>query len=215
MTVSAKICGITDSTSMKSAVLHGASFVGLVFYSPSPRHVELELARHLVSIVPGNVKKVGLFVDPDDNILAQTLTYVPIDLLQLHGDESPERCSEIRRNHNVSIMKAIKVANEDDIAKASTFSDSVDWLMFDAKAPKSLKNALPGGNNISFDWSLLAGRNLSVPWMLAGGLNTENVSNAVKQSGANAVDVSSGVELRQNKKNPAEIERFLKVVSEL
>ena len=87
--------------------------------------------------------------------------------------------------------------------------------MFDAKAPKSLKNALPGGNNISFDWSLLAGRNLSVPWMLAGGLNTENVSNAVKQSGANAVDVSSGVELRQNKKNPAEIERFLKVVSEL
>ena len=104
MTVSAKICGITDSTSMKSAVLHGASFVGLVFYSPSPRHVELELARHLVSIVPGNVKKVGLFVDPDDNILAQTLTYVPIDLLQLHGDESPERCSEIRRNHNVSIM---------------------------------------------------------------------------------------------------------------
>ncbi|MCH2548723.1 MAG: phosphoribosylanthranilate isomerase [Alphaproteobacteria bacterium] len=215
MTVSAKICGITDSTSMKSAVLHGASFVGLVFYSPSPRHVELELARHLVSIVPGNVKKVGLFVDPDDNILAQTLTYVPIDLLQLHGDESPERCSEIRRNHNVSIMKAIKVANEDDIEKASTFSDSVDWLMFDAKAPKSLKNALPGGNNISFDWSLLAGRNLSVPWMLAGGLNTENVSNAVKQSGANAVDVSSGVELRQNKKNPAEIERFLKVVSEL
>ena len=214
MTVSAKICGITDSTSMKSAVLHGASFVGLVFYSPSPRHVELELARHLVSIVPGNVKKVGLFVDPDDNILAQTLTYVPIDLLQLHGDESPERCSEIRRNHNVSIMKAIKVANEDDIEKASTFSDSVDWLMFDAKAPKSLKNALPGGNNISFDWSLLAGRNLSVPWMLAGGLNTENVSNAVKQSGANAVDVSSGVELRQNKKNPAEIERFLKVVSE-
>ena len=215
MTVSAKICGITDSTSMKSAVLHGASFVGLVFYSPSPRHVELELARHLVSIVPGNVKKVGLFVDPDDNILAQTLTYVPIDLLQLHGDESPERCSEIRRNHNVSIMKAIKVANEDDIEKASTFSDSVDWLMFDAKAPKSLKNALPGGNNISFDWSLLAVRNLSVPWMLAGGLNTENVSNAVKQSGANAVDVSSGVELRQNKKNPAEIERFLKVVSEL
>ena len=215
MTVSAKICGITDSTSMKSAVLHGASFVGLVFYSPSPRHVELELARHLVSIVPGNVKKVGLFVDPDDNILAQTLTYVPIDLLQLHGDESPERCSEIRRNHNVSIMKAIKVANEDDIEKASTFSDAVDWLMFDAKAPKSLKNALPGGNNISFDWSLLAGRNLSVPWMLAGGLNTENVSNAVKQSGANAVDVSSGVELRQNKKNPAEIERFLKVVSEL
>ena len=142
MTVSAKICGITDSTSMKSAVLHGASFVGLVFYSPSPRHVELELARHLVSIVPGNVKKVGLFVDPDDNILAQTLTYVPIDLLQLHGDESPERCSEIRRNHNVSIMKAINVANEDDIEKASTFSDSVDWLMFDAKAPKSLKNAV-------------------------------------------------------------------------
>ncbi|PPR14771.1 MAG: N-(5'-phosphoribosyl)anthranilate isomerase [Alphaproteobacteria bacterium MarineAlpha12_Bin1] len=215
MTVSAKICGITDIASMESAVLHGAAFVGLVFYSPSPRYVELELARRLFSIVPENVKKVGLFVDPDDNLLAQTLAHVPVDLLQLHGDESPERCSEIRRNHDVSIMKAIKVANTYDIEKASTYNDSIDWLMFDAKAPKSLKNALPGGNNVSFDWSLLAGRSLSVPWMLAGGLNTENVSNAVKQSGAIAVDVSSGVEFTQNKKNPLEIERFLKVVSKL
>lgn len=212
MPVAAKICGINDADAMRSAVAGGAGFVGLVFYPPSPRAVTLDRAAELADLVPAGVKLVGLFVDPDDDLLDTVLAAVPLAMIQLHGEESPERCREIRTRCGLPVMKAIKVAGADDIDLAASYEGTVDWLMFDARAPKSLPGALPGGNALSFDWSLLAGLDCTVPWMLAGGINAENVAAAVAASGAHVVDTSSGVESRPGRKDPARIARFLDAV---
>lgn len=210
MTVEAKICGINDATAMRTAVAAGARFVGLVFYPPSPRAVSPEVAAELAALVPDGVTKVGLFVDPDDALIDTVLGAVPLDMLQLHGGESPERCAALRRRTGLPVMKAIKVADIGDIETAQDYLGSVDWLMFDAKAPEDMANALPGGNALSFDWTLLSGRTWPVPWMLAGGINPENVVSAVRASGASVVDVSSGVESEPGLKDPSKIRAFLR-----
>ncbi len=215
MAVTAKICGINDAAAMRSAVAGGAGFVGLVFYPPSPRSLTPEAAAELAALVPDGITKVGLFVDPDDALLTQVLDHVPLDLLQLHGSETPERCADIRKRFGRPVMKAIKVATADDVSAANDYCDTVDWLMFDAKAPASMTDALPGGNALPFDWTLLAGRSWPVPWMLAGGLDPDNIATAVMESGAIVVDVSSGVESKPGKKDPAEIERFLNATARL
>ena len=215
MTVRAKICGINDAAAMQTAVAHGAGFVGLVFYPQSPRSITPGTAAKLAALVPEGVTKVGLFVDPDNAQIARVLDEVPLDLLQLHGEETPERCAEIRRHFGRPVMKVIKVETLDDVESANDYVDVVDWLMFDAKAPTSMTDALPGGNALPFDWTLLAGWSWPVPWMLAGGLTADNVATAVAQSGAPVVDVSSGVESAPGKKDPAEIERFLEAVAGL
>jgi phosphoribosylanthranilate isomerase len=215
MTVAAKICGINNAAAMQTAVANGASFVGLVFYPQSPRSITPGTAAQLAALVPDGVTKVGLFVDPDNPMLASVLDEVPLDLLQLHGDETPERCAEIGRRFTRPVMKVIKVATLEDVEAANDYIDVVDWLMFDAKAPASMTDALPGGNALPFDWTLLAGWSWPVPWMLAGGLDADNVATAVSRSGAQIVDVSSGVESAPGKKDPAEIERFLEAVSGL
>ena len=179
MSVLAKICGITDESAMRAAVINGANFVGLVFYPPSPRSLDAMSASRLVSLVPPSITKVGLFVNPINNQLNSVLNDVSLDLIQLHGEETPERCNEIRKIFGLPVMKVIKVSNIYDIEGVSDYYEAVDWLMFDAKAPDSMDNALPGGNALKFDWNLLAGRNWSLPWMLAGGLNAENVGTAV------------------------------------
>ncbi len=215
MTVMAKICGINDAVAMQTAVAHGARFVGLVFYPQSPRAITPGTAAQLAALVPEGVTKVGLFVNPDDAQIARVLDEVPLDLLQLHGDETPERCAEIRRHFARPVMKVIKVETLNDVEAANDYTDDVDWLMFDAKAPDSMTDALPGGNALPFDWTLLAGWSWPVPWMLAGGLDADNVASAVSRSGAQVVDVSSGVESAPGRKDPAEIERFLEVVADL
>jgi phosphoribosylanthranilate isomerase len=215
MTVEAKICGINDTAAMQTAVANGARFVGLVFYPQSPRSITPGNAAKLAALVPEGVTKVGLFVDPDNAQIARVLDEVPLDLLQLHGEETPERCAEIHRRFGRPIMKVIKVATLDDVESANDYIDIVDWLMFDAKAPASMTDALPGGNALPFDWTLLAGWTWPVPWMLAGGLDADNVATAVAQSGTQVVDVSSGVESAPGKKDPAEIERFLEAVADL
>lgn len=215
MTVTAKICGINDAASMQAAVDNGAEFVGYVFYPQSPRSVSPGTAAQLAAMAPEGVTKVGLFVDPDNLLISQVLNEVSLDILQLHGDETPSRCEEIRERFKLPVMKAIKVANLDDVDFANNYSRVVDWLMFDAKAPQSRPGALPGGNALAFDWTLLAGWVWPVPWMLAGGLNADNVATAVARSGAQFVDVSSGVESAPGKKDPAEIARFLEAVAEL
>jgi len=207
--VAAKICGINDETAMRTAIAGGAHFVGLVFYPPSPRAVEPEDAARLAALVPGDVTRVGLFVDPDDALLERVLTAVALDMIQLHGSETPERCREIRARWNLPVMKAIKVSTSGDIDAAGAYDGAVDWLMFDAKAPKGMKDALPGGNALAFDWTLLAGRDFPVPWMLAGGLEPDNLAEAVRLSGAEVVDVSSGVESAPGRKEPRLIEAFL------
>jgi phosphoribosylanthranilate isomerase len=213
--VQAKICGINDQTAMRSAVASGAAFVGLVFYPPSPRALDPQQAADLAALVPEGVVKVGLFVDPDNALIDTVLAKVRLDMLQLQGSETPERCRELRTRTGLPVMKAIKVADVGDVAAAHAYDGSVDWLMFDAKAPDTMANALPGGNALSFDWTLLAGQEWPVPWMLAGGIKPENVAAAVAASGAHVVDVSSGVESAPGRKDPARIEAFLDALKNL
>ena len=215
MTIAAKICGLSDAESLRAAVAAGAALVGFVFYPPSPRAVTPAQAKALAANVPAGVQKVGLFVDPDDALLDAVLAAVPLDLLQLHGQETPERVAEIAERTGVSVMKVIKVAERDDIEAAHAYEDVADRLLFDTKAPKTRADALPGGNGLVFDWNLLRGKSWRLPWMLAGGLDAENVADAVRISGAGAVDVSSGVETAPGAKDPAAIKAFLDAVKAL
>lgn len=215
MTVDTKICGINDPSAMKTAVSAGAKYVGLVFYPPSPRALTPDEAAGLAALVPDEVTTVGLFVDPDDTLIDRVLARVPLDTLQLHGSETPARCTELRQRTGRPVMKAIKVASPKDIDTAEEYLGSVDWLMFDAKVPREMAGALPGGNALSFDWTLLAGRTWPVPWMLAGGINPDNVAAAVQVSGTKVVDVSSGVETEPGRKDPARIEALLAAVKNL
>lgn len=211
MTVESKICGISDAAALDAAVAGGARWVGFVFFPRSPRAVTPEQAAALAAQAAGRIERVGLFVDPDDALLEETLRRVPLELLQLHGGESPRRVGEIRARWGVPVMKVIKVARAEDLAPVADYAGTVDRILFDAKAPKDMVGALPGGNALAFDWRLLAGRRWPKPWMLSGGLKPENLAEAVSLTGAAAVDVSSGVEARPGVKDPARIRAFLEV----
>ncbi len=215
MTVEAKICGINAPEAMRAAVDGGAAYVGLVFYPPSPRYVTPTEAAALARLAPAGVVKVGLFVDIGDAVLAEVLSQVPLDVLQLHGAETPERVRDIKAATGLAVMKAIKIAAADDVAAANPYIGVADRLLFDAKAPPDLQGALPGGNALKFDWQLLGGRTWPCPWMLSGGLDAGNVAEAVAISGAPAVDVSSGVEQRPGFKSTERIAAFLAAVSRL
>jgi len=197
---------------MQASVDGGADFVGLVFYPPSPRYVTAAEAAQLVAEVPARVIKVGLFVDMGDDMLTDILAQVPLDLLQLHGVETPARVQEIRQLTNIPVMKAIRVATARDIADADPYLNVADRILFDAKAPPDMKGALPGGNALAFDWNLLAGRQWPCPWMLSGGLHAGNVAEAIATTGATAVDVSSGVESSPGVKDLSLIREFLSIV---
>lgn len=213
MTVRAKICGLNDEASVRAAVDGGAAFVGLVFFPPSPRAVTAERAAELAALVPASVGRVGLFVDADDRAIDAAIGRCPLDLLQLHGDESPERVAELRARTGLKVMKVIRVAGPDDLEVVPSYYPVADWLMFDARPPRDMKGALPGGNALAFDWLLLREREFPLPWMLAGGLNAGNVAEAVRLSGARFVDISSGVEDRPGVKNPEKIREFLEAVA--
>lgn len=215
MTVEAKICGINAAEAMRAAVDGGAAYVGLVFYPPSPRYVTPTEAAALARLAPAGVVKVGLFVDIGDAVLAEVLSRVPLDVLQLHGAETPERVRDIKAATGLRVMKAIKIAAAEDVAAAEPYVGVADRLLFDAKAPPDLQGALPGGNALKFDWQLLGGRTWPCPWMLSGGLDAGNVAEAVAISGAPAVDVSSGVEQRPGVKSTERIAAFLAAVSRL
>jgi phosphoribosylanthranilate isomerase len=202
-----KICGLTDAAAVEAAVTHGADMVGFVFYPPSPRNLGAEQAQVLLHDVPSGIDRVGLFVDPETDFLDQILGKARLDLLQLHGDETPERCRAISVYFGLPIIKAIKVSTKADLKMAKDYEDTVDWLMFDARPPAD--GALPGGNGKAFDWTILKGAEFKRPWLLAGGLTPDNLSQAVQQSGASAVDVSSGVESAPGQKDPAKIRAFL------
>ncbi len=212
MTVQAKICGINTPDAMQAAIDGGASYVGLVFYPPSPRAVTGADARALAKMVPASVKKVGLFVDIDDDQLSNILKQVPLDILQLHGKETPDRVAALKTTTGLPVMKAIHIEASEDFSAIDQYSDIADQILFDAKAPKDMKNALPGGNAISFDWGLFANRPWQENWMLSGGLNTDNIADAARISGTRAVDVSSGVESAPGTKDTKLIAAFLETV---
>ena len=207
MSVAVKICGLSTLESVTAAIAGGAKFVGFVFYPPSPRDVNPELVAKLVQAVPPGIPRVGVFVDPDDELLARVLAKAPLDMLQLHGEETPARVAEIKSRFGKNVMKAIKVAAEADVQKASAYSGIADWLMFDARPPKEATR--PGGNARAFDWNLLKARRWTRPWMLSGGLKSSNLGEAVRVSGAAVLDVSSGVESAPGVKDIAKIRAFL------
>lgn len=206
--VEVKICGITDDETMEAAIEAGADHVGLVFFAKSPRAVTADQAADLVQLLDGLVSKVGLFVDADDALLDEVLGRVRLDLLQFHGSETPERIEQVRLEYGVPVMKVIPVATALDLAAAEPFWDVADRLLFDAKPPKG--SALPGGNALAFDWAILNGLQAKLPWMLAGGLTPANVAEAIRISGARAVDVSSGVESAPGIKDADKIRAFIK-----
>jgi phosphoribosylanthranilate isomerase len=207
MSVAVKICGLTREAAVTAAVDGGAAYLGFVFYPPSPRAVTPEEAARLCANVPAGVARVGLFVDADDATIAAVLAATPIDILQFHGNESPQRVAEVRRRFDRQVMKAVPIAAADDISRAESYQDGADLLLFDGKPFRP--DALPGGNGLAFDWRLIAGHSWRLPWMLSGGLTAELLPEAVRISGAAIVDVSTGVETRPGEKDPDRIRAFL------
>ena len=213
MTVAVKICGLNAPPAVQAAVEGGARFVGFVFFPRSPRHVTPDRMAALAAAVPTGVTRVGLVVDADDATLADIVARAPLDMLQLHGAESPQRVADIGKRFGVAVMKTISIVGPDDLAAARDYEDVADRLLFDARPPPGATR--PGGNARAFDWELLRGATWRLPWLLAGGLDAEILAEAVRVSGARAVDVSSGVEDRPGAKNPAKIRAFLSAAARL
>jgi phosphoribosylanthranilate isomerase len=208
LSVAAKICGLSEPATVAAAITGGAAFVGFVFYAPSPRNVAAARVAELCRAVPAGITRVGLFVDADDATIEAVLDVAPLDLLQLHGSESPERVAAVKRRFARPVMKALPIADPEDVAAADAYLRVADRLLFDARPPRRT-GVLPGGNGLVFDWRLIAGRRWTVPWMLSGGLTAANVAEAVRLAGAPAVDVSSGVERAPGVKDSAKIAAFL------
>ena len=202
-----KICGLRDVANIQVAAKEGARYIGLVFFDKSPRNVSLQHAAKLALSVPFGVAKVALTVNAPDDFLDALTTQVPLDMLQLHGAESPARVVEIRRRYGLPVMKAVAVANADDLPEITRYEAVADQILVEAKPPKNA--ILPGGNGQSFDWQLISGRQWQKPWMLAGGLAMANVAEAIRLTGASQVDLSSGVESAPGVKDPALIKAFI------
>lgn len=210
--ISVKICGLTAPEHVRAAAEAGARYVGFVFFPKSPRHLEIEAAAAMAHLVPVGVAKVALTVNASDAELDRLVADVPLDMLQLHGKESPDRVADIRQRYGLPVMKAIGVAEPEDLMAIDLYSEVADQLLIDAKPPRNAE--LPGGNGLAFDWRLLAGRKYwRRPWMLAGGLTPDNVAEAARMTGAQQVDVSSGVESAPGVKDAGLIRAFVDAAS--
>ena len=209
--VRVKICGLRTLADVAAVAAAGAAYAGFVFFAKSPRNLTLAEARVLALSAPVGLAKVALVVDADDAALDAIIAAVPLDMLQLHGAESPARVAEVRSRYGLPVMKAVGVADAGDLAAVFDYALVADQLLIDAKPPKGA--VLPGGNGLAFDWRLVAQRRWRCPWMLAGGLSAENVAEAVRLTGARQVDVSSGVESAPGIKDHARIAAFVAAVS--
>ncbi len=207
MDVRVKICGLSTSDDVAAVAQAKAAYAGFVFFPKSPRNVSVAQARDLAVECPIGLAKVALVVNADNALLDEITGNVAIDILQLHGKETPERVSEIRARYGLPVMKAVGVASADDLPQLAVYEQVCDQILVDAKAAKGAD--LPGGNGLAFDWKLIAGRRWSRPWMLAGGLTPDNVARAVELTGATQVDVSSGVESAPGRKDADLIARFV------
>ena len=211
--ISVKICGLSRPEHVTAAAEAGATYVGFVFFEKSPRNVSLEAARALAIDTPPGVAKVALVVNADDAFLDDLTATVPLDMLQLHGAETPERVAEVKARYGLPVMKAVGIATADDLPQLDAYARVADQILVDTKAPKGADR--PGGNGATFDWSLIAGRRWPVPWMLAGGLTTENVASAVRATGARQIDLSSAVETAPGQKDAGLIRDFMAAVRDL
>lgn len=201
-----KFCGLSRPEDVTAAADAGAAYVGFVFFPKSPRNVSIEQAAALAVTVPVGIAKVALVVNASDAELDAIVEAVPLDMLQLHGAESVERVREVRARYGLPVMKAVGVADADDLPALDAYAMAADQLLIDAKPPKNAD--LPGGNGLSFDWRLIAGKSWPVPWMLAGGLTPDNAAEAVAMTGARQLDVSSGVEASVGVKDGALMTAF-------
>lgn len=205
--VAIKFCGLSRLQDVTAAAEAGARYVGFVFFHKSPRNVSVAQARGLALEVPAGIAKVALTVNADDATLDEIVDQVPLDMLQLHGSETPTRVAEIRARYGLPVMKAIGVAQAADLAAIDLYAEVADQLLIDTKKPKDADR--PGGNGLTFDWALLASRKYwTVPWMLAGGLTQDNVAEAVRVTGARQVDLSSAIESAPGVKDAARMAAF-------
>lgn len=204
--VNVKICGLTETADVPAAILAGARYLGFNFFEKSPRYLTLEDAAFMARSVPEGICKVGLVVNPTDELLDALTAQVPLDMVQLHGSETPERVQQIKTRYGLPVMKVVGIADAKDLEALDAHMKVADQILVDAKAPKG--SVLPGGNGLAFDWRLLAGRRWPVPWMLAGGLKAENVAEAIAMTGATQVDVASGVESAPGVKDAEMMQAF-------
>ncbi|MXO95458.1 phosphoribosylanthranilate isomerase [Erythrobacter aquimaris] len=206
--VAIKICGISTPDALDAATAARADFVGLVFFPPSPRHVDGYAAAALAARAGSTIGRVGLFVDADDGLIGESVRAGRLDAIQLHGEETPERVAQVKERFGLPVWKAIPVATARDVEKAKAHDGVADLLLFDARTPKDA--ALPGGMGLSFDWSLLSAWRGKPGWGLAGGLSAANVAGALAKTGAPLLDTSSGVETAPGHKDPEMIRAFCK-----
>ena len=202
-----KICGLTRPEDVVACHAAGVAYIGLNFFAKSPRYVSPQAARDIALEAPVGLAKVALVVDAGDAELDEIVSAVPLDMLQLHGRESPARVAELRARFGLPVMKVVGVGAAEDVAALDDYETVADQILVDAKAPKGA--ALPGGNGVTFDWRLIAGRQWKLPWMLAGGLTPANVAEAVRLTGARQVDAASGVESAPGVKDAALIRAFV------
>lgn len=209
--VGVKICGVTRAEDVRAAVEAGAGYLGFNFFPKSPRYLTIEAATALTAMVTTRVRKVGLVVNADDDTLDALVASLPLDMLQLHGSEAPERVKEVKARTGLPVMKVIGVSRATDLERIGAYAPVADMLMVDAKPPKDA--VLPGGNGLTFDWRLLDGVDWPLPWMLAGGLTPENAREAAECTGAPVLDVASGVEEAPGLKDPAKVAAFIRNAS--
>ncbi len=210
-----KICGLNSQTAIDTAIASGVDYLGFVFFPPSPRSLTPEFASSLMEERSDDFKVVAVVVNPSDKLLEEITNHLAPDIFQLHGSETAEDITNIKQKFNTKIIKAIKISKLEDFEEVSKFDKVADFMLFDAAAPENTTHSLPGGNGISFNWNWLSDASLETPWFLSGGLNISNINEAIKITGATAVDVSSGVEDKAGIKNNKKIIEFMKTVRTL
>ena len=206
-----KVCGINDEISMQTAINCKVDYIGLVFYQPSPRNISIKQSRKLLELRNNVSKIVALTVNPDDDFLFEIQKSVKPDYIQLHGNENPKRCMDIKKKLNIPIIKGVNINNKLNLRQLfKTFEDICDILLIDAPSED-----LPGGNGKKFDWDILKDFKSKKKWMLAGGLNIQNIEKAIEITKAPAIDISSGLEVVKGVKDPKLIENFIIKCKEL
>ena len=212
MKISIKICGISSTETLRKLENLNIAYIGFIFYERSKRYIDVRKAEEIFKSINSKIKTIGVFVDPSDNYIANILNRVPLSGIQLHGQETPNRIEEIKKQTNILTIKAIPIESKKDIMIAHDYENICDMLLFDGKTQNS--KLPPGGNAIKFDWKLLNSENWRCPWFLSGGLNVNNVKEAIEMSNAKYVDVSSGVENESGIKDSVLIEKFVSKIDE-
>ncbi|MEM1235050.1 MAG: phosphoribosylanthranilate isomerase [Pseudomonadota bacterium] len=207
-----KFCGLTRPEDIVAAAEAGAAYIGFNFFQKSPRYVTPDQAAALARLTPPEIIKVALVVDPTDALLKELVETVPLDLIQLHGAETPARVAEVKERTGLPVMKVLSVAEPGDVARIAAYEIVADQILVDARPPKGAE--LPGGNGVAFDWRLLDGRSWQTPWMLAGGLTSANVGEAVRVTGATQVDLASGIEAAPGVKDAGLMQAFAAALRE-